>query len=107
MKLKETSHSLKQEEEEDRNFSRILEARWTKEKEWKTKGHKNKNMSMRNNLFENFHATLFLSLSLPLVSIVQPFLALPNRKKKLHDFGWLNNQTEAHILTMKIKFFFF
>lgn len=80
MKLKETSHSLKQ-EEEDRNFSRILEARWMKEKEWKTKGHKNKNMSMRNNLFENFHATLFLSLSLPLVSIVQPFLALPNRKK--------------------------
>ena len=87
------------EEVEKRNFSRILEARWMKEKEWKTKGHKNKNMSMRNNLFENFHATRSLSLSPARVH--RPTFPCLTEYKKLHDFGWLNNQTEAHILTTK------
>lgn len=88
---------------EKRNFSRILEARWMKEKEWKTKGHKNKNMSMRNNLFENFHATRSLSPA----RVHRPTFSCLTEYKKLHDFGWLNNQTEAHILTKEIFFFFF
>lgn len=54
-----------------------------KEKEWKTKGHKNKNMSMRNNLFENFHATRSLSPA----RVHRPTFPCLTEYKKLHDFG--------------------
>jgi hypothetical protein len=71
------------------------ERKWSKRNNGKTKAHKNENMSMGNNLFENFHRLCCFSF---LSHFARVFI-----HSKLHDFRWLNNQTVAHWNTLTHK----